>query len=218
MTRKHKPAPGEFYHVYNRGVEKRDIFMCQADYERFMGYLYLCNSPSAVNVRADGKNLREITLDPSRTTIVDICAHSLMPNHFHLLLYEKEEGGISTFMQKLGTGYTSYFNKRNGRTGGLFEGTYKASWVDDDRYLSHVTSYIHINPISLIEPEWKENGIADKERALRFLKSYPYSSFIDYCGVERVENCLIRKGALPMGASAPEYFEKMVSDWLSYKG
>jgi putative transposase len=169
-------------------------------------------------VRNDGKNLSEVTLDDSREALVDIYAYCLMPNHFHLLIREKTDGGISRFMQKLTTAYTMYFNMRYQRTGALFQGTYKASWVGNDRYLLYLISYIHLNPVKLIEPEWKNVGISDKNKVLRYLRSYRYSSFIDYCGVQRLEGCLIDKAALPTPSDQSDYLDKMISDWFTYQG
>src|SRR3989344_9596270 len=94
-------SPGEFYHIYNRGTEKRNIFLSKNDYYRFLLLLYHCNSSKNVVLRLENKNF---DLDPQKETLVDICAYCLMPNHFHLLIHEKIEGGISRFMQKLSTG------------------------------------------------------------------------------------------------------------------
>ena len=91
-----------------------------------------------------------------------------MPNHFHILVKEKIENGISKFMGKLTTGYSMYFNKRYDRTGSLFQGVFKSVHADSDEYLKYLFAYIHLNPIKLINPEWKENGIKDKNRANAF--------------------------------------------------
>src|SRR5665811_1016155 len=115
MSRNISIAPGEFYHLYNRGTEKRDIFTDRADRERFLALLYLCNTTEPVHIddiqKSRGSTSRKIGLEmlfeiEREDTLVDICAYCLMPNHFHLLVREKEELGISRFMQKLMTGYT----------------------------------------------------------------------------------------------------------------
>src|SRR3989338_5483185 len=100
-----------------------------------------------------------------------------MPNHFHLLLKEIEMGGISQFMGKLSTAYSMYFNKKYERTGSLFEGRFKSSRIANDNYLHYLFAYIHLNPIKLIEPMWKEKGINDFARAKEFLGRYNYSSY-----------------------------------------
>lgn len=216
MARKSVLAPGEFYHLYNRGVEKRDIFTSKADYDRFISLLYLCNGTISTDVRGQGKTLEEARLVERGETLTDIGTYCLMPNHFHLLVHEKVEGGISKFMQKLTTAYTMYFNKKYKRSGALFQGTYKSSHVSEDRYLSYLVSYIHLNPVKLIEPTWKETGITDKNRAETYLKKYPYSSYPDYSGSERIESDILNKTALPKYFETASDFRHSVKEWLSY--
>jgi len=140
-----------------------------------------------------------------------------MPNHIHLLVREKEEQGISKFMQKLMTGYTMYFNKRHERTGALFQGKFKATHANEDRYLKYLTSYIHLNPIKLIEPTWKETGIRNRKSAEKYLSNYRYSSYPDYLGISRVESMILNKEALPDYFRTRQGLEADIADWLSYK-
>lgn len=210
-------AEGEFYHLYNRGTEKRKIFTTKADYERFLALLFVCNGKIAVDLKIQGRTLYEIQHIMKGESIVDICCYCLMPNHFHLLVREKVKGGISRFMQKLQTGYTMYFNKRYKRNGTLFQGKYKAQHANEDRYLSYLIAYIHLNPVKLIDPAWRENGIKDRKSAELFLRNYQCSSFTDYCGVNRLEKLIIDKNALPKYAETKEAFKRMVTDWLDYK-
>ena len=190
MQRKFDFSIGEFYHVYNRGNNKRTIFATTADYNRFMFLLFIANSKDPVRIdnlihkyRKQGltllKSMEEIGRDE---TLVDIGVYCLMPNHFHLLLHEKDEGGISLFMQKLATGYSMYFNKKHERIGGLFEGTFRAEHADKDNYLKYLFAYIHLNPVKLIEPKWKEVGVTNVARVKKYLKEYKYSSYVDYLG------------------------------------
>ncbi len=95
---------------------------------------------------------------------MQILAYCLMPNHYHLVLKSLTENGITEFMRKLGTGYTNYFNKKNKRVGGLFQGKFKAKAVEDDEYLQYLIHYIHFNPL-------------DIEHSMKFLKDYPWSSY-----------------------------------------
>ena len=140
-----------------------------------------------------------------------------MPNHFHLLLREKKEGGISMFMEKFLTAYSMYFNKKNGRTGKLFEGVFKAIHVDNDEYLKYLFSYIHLNPVKIIDPLWKESGISDKEKAKQYLGNYPYSSYFDYLGRARGENLILNKEAFPEYFENSKEFEQFIDDWLLLK-
>ena len=182
MSRNIKLSPNEYYHIYNRGVDKRKIFSGEKDYERFLALLYLGNSNIAVDLKLQGRTLKEVLNITREKTLVDICAYCLMPNHIHLLIHEKEENGISRFMQKITTAYTMYFNKKNDRTGSLFQGKFKATHADHDNYLKYLISYIHLNPVKLIEPSWKETGISKRKRAESFLESYRYSSYRDFLG------------------------------------
>src|SRR3972149_11299304 len=104
--RKQSFVPGEFYHLYNRGTEKRIIFLDKKDYEYFLFLRYICNTTKSIKLREVGENFDR------EETIVEIGAYCLMPNHFHILIYEKIEGGISKYMLKLMTGYSMYFNKK----------------------------------------------------------------------------------------------------------
>jgi putative transposase len=213
-------AEGEFYHLYNRGTDKRIIFSNEEDYSRFILLLYLCNSERPADLKLQGPTLDEAIIrsnaDNRGEPLVDLCVYCLMPNHFHLLVRERVEGGISRFMQKLSTGYTMYFNKRYDRSGTLFQGKFKATRADTDRYLAYLISYIHLNPVKLIEPGWKESGIKDRRRAENFLAEYPHSSFQDYSGHDRVEKCLLNMSALPEYNVTPRDFKDSVEEWLNY--
>jgi len=140
-----------------------------------------------------------------------------MPNHFHLLVHEKEDRSVSTFMQKLMTAYTMYFNRQNDRSGVLFQGKYKATHADEDRYLKYLISYIHLNPIKLLEPRWKEIGIQDRKSAERYLQRYPHSSYSDYLGVPRIESKILNKETLPDYFDTARDFKAEIADWFEYQ-
>ncbi|MDP3696640.1 MAG: transposase [Candidatus Taylorbacteria bacterium] len=218
MNRRTKFAPKEFYHLYNRGTEKRDVFMSKDDYERFLALIYFCNQPDGSS-RIQDKTLSElikIKQENNNKQLIDISSYCLMPNHFHILAREKEENGISKFMQKVITGYTMYFNKKHERTGALFQGKFKATHVNEDRYLSYLISYIHLNPIKLIEPEWKEIGINDLKQAEKYLDNFKYSSYQDFLGRKRFENAILNKDSLPKYFNSSFDFKKSIIEWLSY--
>lgn len=183
-------AIGEWYHCYNRGVDKRRVFNSRADYERFLTLLYICNSENILRLSDQYDSsfegiLNSISLERG-TALVDIGAYSLMPNHFHLLIKETREGGIALFMQKLSTGYTMYFNKKYERAGALFAGSFKSKHVPDDRYFKQVIAYVLLNPVELFEPRWKE-GKGDVERVKSKLMQYEYSSLPDFIGEKRLQ-------------------------------
>ena len=139
-----------------------------------------------------------------------------MPNHFHLLLYEKRESGISLFTEKLLTAYSMYFNKKNIRTGKLFEGRFKATHANSDEYLKYLFSYIHLNPVKIIDPEWKENGIADRKKAEQYLENYLYSSYPDYSGRIREENPILDRNDFPRYFEDVRGFSRTIAEWLSF--
>ncbi len=227
MTRKIILTPDELYHVYNRGTEKRKIFMDAADYTRFIELLFFCNSSESVRIddlhrraASQGSTLRELFPTFERkSTLVDLCAYCLMPNHFHLLIHEKKSGGISRFMQKVSTGYTMYFNTRYERTGSLLQGKYQALHASEDRYLKYLLSYIHLNPVKLVEPRWREVGVRNYTAAEKYLASYRWSSLPDYCGNDRTEKHLLAQDVLAeyYDDPLPHTFKESVAEWLEYR-
>ena len=148
--------------------------------------------------------------------MVSIGAFVLMPNHFHILITEKEGNGVSKFMQKLSTAYVMYYNNKYERTGGLFEGKFKSQHLADDRYLKYIFSYIHLNPIKLLQKDWKEIAIKNKTKTLDFLKNYYFSSYLDYTGIARKQNGILNYGDYPRYFSSPRIFKKEIFEWLSY--
>jgi len=206
MARNYVFAPEEYYHLYARGFEKVATYRDVKDYERFLEGVYLCNSTKSVNIRVV-KNQRNLVkgltfdevFDVDRDeTLVDIGAYCLMPNHFHLLVREIGDGGISKFMQKLMTSYTMYFNKKNGRTGAIFSSSFKAQHVVDDNHLKYLFAYIHLNPKKVV-------NVSDLEK-------YKYSSYPDYIGENRAQASILNKDAFP------DYFngamKKEVEEWI----
>ena len=131
---------GERYHIFNRGVDKRTIFETKNDYLRFYQSLYLFNSiePIITFKHSQSKFTK-------RTPLVEIEAYSLLPNHFHLLLIQRAENGISEFMKRIAGGYTSYFNERNKRSGVLFQGRFKRVLIDNDAQYRYVFAYVNEN-------------------------------------------------------------------------
>jgi len=218
--RKTKFAKGNIYHIFNRGVEKRDIFLNDSDRWRFLQGLYLFNDEnvSANTLWEISRNegtvkfplvVNSVNRKGRRNRLVKIMADCLMPNHYHLLLEENREGGISRFMHKLGIGYTKYFNKKYDRVGGLFQGAFKAVLVDKDLYLQYLLVYLNVvNPAELIEPKLKERGINinDVDKIMKFVVGYPWSTHQEYLG--KRNSIIIDKGILEnMFANSSKYAE-----------
>lgn len=207
----------EFYHVYNRGTDKRIIFCNNDDYFRFIELLYLSNSQHRINVRDIEESVSSIYEFNREQTLVSIGAYCLMPNHFHILLTPEAEGGVADFMRKLGTSYSMYFNKKYGRTGTLFEGKFKAKHADADEYLKYLFAYIHLNPVKLIDPTWKEKGIADAVKAYEYAASYEYSSLPDYLGRYRKQVKIINQAPFPKYFSDHQDIKKELFEWLTFE-
>lgn len=194
----------EYYHIYNRGNGKNKIFGSKEDYERFAKLLYVCNSEKNFTFRDSIIEQKIDAWDFERgEPIVEILAWVLMPNHFHVILTShrsdlwEKYNPITEFMRKLSTAYVMYFNKKYNRTGSLFEGKFKSKNINKENYFNYLFSYIHLNPIKLIQSDWQENGIKNKKEAISFLMNFPYSSFQDFYGVSRKESKIISKNFLP---------------------
>src|SRR3989344_8789044 len=179
--RKHNLVLESIYHIYNRGVEKRQLFMDTKDYLGFFKCLCLFNdSKPILNAEYKFKNLDNIAI--KRDMLVDVLAFCLMPNHFHLLLRQREKNGITKFMRKLCVGYANYFNLKHDRVGSLFQGRFKSVLIQNDSQFAYIPYYIHLNPLDLIMPDWRENGVGKLSQATNFLDSYKWSSHLDYLG------------------------------------
>src|SRR3989344_4495381 len=214
-VRKKAFVPKEYYHLYNRGNSKQRIFHVSHDYNHFVGLLYACNSVN--NFRIYGLNKEETPYDFERGgLLVNIGAYCLMPNHFHILITQTEKGDISKFMQKVSTAYVMYYNKKYKRTGSLFEGKFKSEHLHRDPYLKYIFSYIHLNPVKLINKHWKERGIKNKKVVLDYLSRYQYSSYLDYLGKERIQNKILNREAFPGYFPTEKEFSKEIFEWISF--
>lgn len=209
----------EFYHTYNRGVEKRKIFLENVDYLRGIHDLYEFNDAKAIinlNRRFDGSPTPII--DKPREKLVNIIVWCLMPNHYHLFLYPIAEKGLSKFHQKFGGGFTNFFNVKYSRNGVLFQGKYKRVLVTNDIQAIHLICYIHSNPLELWKHNWKEKGltILEIQNALKFLeKEYRWSSHLDYLGIKNFPSLIDTNFFFNFFKSYEEY-QKFFVDWLKY--
>lgn len=157
---------GSFYHIYNRGVEKRNVFMGKWDYLRFLETLdFYRKSPVPMKLSDFRRGLIKLKKIDNQTELVKIYCYCLMPNHFHLLVQQLADGGISEFLRKVADSYTRYFNTKYDRVGSLFQGRFKAKLIETDEYLLHLSKYIHRNSFPL--PMWEG-------------RVYPYSSYSYY--------------------------------------
>lgn len=203
----------EYYHLYNRGNSKQDIFIDNFDRIRFQTLLFVANGTAPFVLREVKKD--EVFDFDRGEPLVHIGAYCLMPNHFHILLTPAVEFGVQKFMQKLSTGYSMYFNKKYERSGGLFEGRFKSQHVASDRYLKYLFSYINLNPVKLVQSDWKEVGIKSVESVMHYLNQYKYSSFNDYFGV-REQSVILETAKFPGYFVNKRELDLEVLEWLTY--
>jgi putative transposase len=183
-----KIAPGEYYHILNRGVNKQLIFHDNADRVRFLFLILYFQSPvSFINIGRPVKqfvkhsvfNIEKETMQKiSKDRFVELTSFCLMPNHFHLIIKEVKENGIARYMQRVLNSYTKYYNTKYQKSGHLFQGPYKAVHVENNKQLLHLSAYIHRNPRELKEWFKKED-------------TYPWSSYQDFIGKNRFEKLLV---------------------------
>lgn len=176
----------EIYHIINRGIASQPVFLDKRDYHRtleILSYYQNINPPlkySKFLILAREERLRLLNeLKTQNQFLVEILAFCLMPNHFHLLLKQTVENGISTFVGNLTNSYTRYSNTKRERRGPIFEGRFKAVRIETNEQLLHVSRYIHLNPYTSYVVE-----------DLKALENYPFSSFPEYLGKSNSSLCL----------------------------
>jgi len=177
----------EIYHIYNRGIRKDKIFRSPKDHKRWHELLYWCKTYNYPYSRYLQRIVKANNQDHAQTDILDnicniyklesspveILANVELDNHFHLLIRQTQDGGISKFMSRLQTGFAKYFNTLYSFKGPIFEGMYKALHVLTDEYLLQLIRYIHLNPLAA--------KLVNKNTLL----SYPWSSLPTYMGKEK---------------------------------
>ncbi len=180
--------PDAYYHVYSRGVNKRVIFIDDSDYSVFLNLLkrYLSKEVSKDRYKRVYENM---------SNKVEVLAYCLMPNHFHLLLYQKSEQGMPDLLQRILTSYSMYFNKKYRRSGQLFQDAYKAKHISSDEYLEHISRYIHLN-----HSNWRRWGFSS-------LGCYLNEKQVDWLSPESI---------LGLFKDKNDYLD-FVSDYVDYK-
>lgn len=210
-------AVGEWYHCYSRGVDKRIVFENTSDLDRFMQTLFISNDVESAK-RSNFQHMdhdRIFAIERSKP-IVSIGAYSLMPNHFHILIQEVVEGGISRFMHKVGTSYTMYFNIKNKRTGNLFTKPFRSKRIADDRYFQKVAQYIHLNAAELFDRSFKKGTNRQLVKLEKQVRGYRYASFQDYCGIERAEKVILDDNAVQLIRTDLPSFQELLEEARDY--
>jgi len=163
--RKQAIVTGEYYHIYNRGVDKRNIFNDKKDLYRFIESVREFNKVEGVVSLA---NLRKTQIEskPLSKPLVAIVVYCFNPNHFHFVLKQLVDGGIAKFMQKLQGGYTYYFNVKNSRSGSLFQGTFKSQLMNSENYFNKILGYTNKN--------YQVHNIPKNKTSFIFASDYEY--------------------------------------------
>ncbi|MDD5147057.1 MAG: transposase [Candidatus Daviesbacteria bacterium] len=190
---------GDYYHLYNRGINKQQTFLDKRDYDRFaktLFYYQIANPKPRFSVHRQQKTF---PIDETKK-IVEIIAYCLMPNHFHLLVKQIHDGGISELIRKFVHSYTKYRNIKHNSQGPIFQALFKAVRIETDEQLIHVSRYIHLNPLVAL--------------IVKDLKLYPWSSYLEYINMR--DNLAINKEEILNFFKSPKAYEKFVLDQADY--
>ena len=214
---------GEIYHAFNRGVEKRNIFQQISDYFRFIFCLYELNNKNLIRMaerikKREKEKTRGATPRRSGEPLVEIIAFCLMPNHYHLVLRQLVDGGISLFVKKLGDSYVGYFNEKHNRKGmgSLFQGRFKAVHVQTDEQFINLICYIFTNPTELLEKNWREAWVKNSEKVIKYLEFYRWSSYLDCIGTPNFPS-VTKRDFLMKVCRGSANIKKLVEKWILYK-
>lgn len=198
----------QVYHIYNRGVARQPVYLNKRDYERFLltlSYYRFLAPPVKLSrllqlpINERERLLKEI--EKKKEKLVEIISYVLMPNHFHLLIKQTENNGISTFIRRSINSYTRYLNTKRSRVGPLFQGAFKAVRVEDDEQLLHLSRYIHLNPLVTYLVKEKD-----------FL-TYPWTSLLDYI---KGKSQIVEIETVLSHFSSPHAYMKFVIDQIDY--
>ena len=174
----------DLYHICNRGVEKREVFLDDGDRARFVHDLFVMNDANASPNYIEQLRGSISYEKHDRDLLVHIYAWCIMPNHYHILLspVDDDPSKLSLFAQKLGMGYSKFFNEKYQRSGALWQGKYRKVHIQRDAHFLYIPFYIHLNPLDLLMPEWRYGRVVEMDKALEYLSKYRWSSYLDYMG------------------------------------
>lgn len=194
-------ATNEIYHIYNRGVAGQPIFTKPKEYRRFKDLLlfYQCQKPIRFS-QLSTQERRELIQKEEGQRLVSVIGYCLMPNHFHLLLRQDNDQGITGFLRRITDSYGRYFNIINHRYGPLFQGNFKAVRIESNPQLLHVTRYIHLNPVT--------------SYLVEHIERYPWSSLHEYIK-NRQDIC--DKGIVLDQFNSPQHYEEFIIDYQDYE-
>lgn len=206
----------EYYHIYDRGVDKRSIFFDEFDHALFCEYLYLFNDENFYHsgdpidkvVKLNAPELYGGERDP----LVEIISYNLLNNHFHFFIKQLKDGGISKLLHKIKKAYSWKFNKRQKRVGTLFEGRFKAKHIDNEAYFKHIIRYIHLNSLDSTKHGWRGGDVKDWDDALKVLNQHKWSSHNAYMGKQQ-DLPIILPETISSFYSSPEEYVQSLKEW-----
>lgn len=231
---------GEIYHITARRIGNELLFGDDIDLYRGIYGIYEFNNAKPVEIRqrrierarfketlarfeANG-GLPSVSFKDKREKLVEVLAFALMPNHIHLLVRQLVNNGISAYMQKMGSGYASWFKEKYEQKqklkGHFYQDRFNAVHIEDEGQLKTVLIYIFTNAIALIEPGWKERGVVSIEKSIEFLEQkYRWSSYWDCLGKKNFPSIIATEKDFVMEMlGGAEGCKKAVDGWIKYKG
>ena len=217
---------GDIIHVYNRGNRKQEIVRDEKDRLYFLRALFYFNDkyspPNIFRILRDlwksdfYRKMKWPSTWPARDPLVNILAFMLSENHYHLVLQEIKEGGVTSFMRKFGTGMTNRFNTRYKESGRLFQGAYKARRVDKDNYLQYLLVYVHIKNVFELYPGGLENALANFDDAYEFSLRYSYSSLGAYFSDKHIVAPIITTDTCKETFESKEKFKEFAKNCMDF--
>lgn len=206
-------AEGEYYHIYLRGVDKRDIFHSENDYNSFAESLYLFNDSNYSHKNDPFDKITKITghhlFGMDRNPFVSLISWTLMPNHYHLFLRQEQKNGISRFLHKANKAYSLNYNHKYQRNGTLFEGPFHAKHISNEAYLYHIALYVHLNILDLTPHLWRNGEVTDWNSAFEFMDRYEWSSHRLYVGCDQSLPIVNEDLAKSLFVSSNEYRDSL---------
>lgn len=209
----------DIFHILNRGVDKRKVFVTNRDYLRFANNLNGFNTTKNVRSYSERCNKNVDVARLHNDELVDVLCWSLMPNHPHILVQEKDDSSAGKFSRKVFDGYTKYFNEINDRSGVLFQGRSKIIPIQKDGHFLLIPFYIMANPLDLFQSDWREKGVRKPQKAFEFLIDYRWSSLQDLIGKDNFPDIVNKKLFYELYDTNEKEFKKEFTEWLrDFKG
>lgn len=190
--RKEKFIPNEYYHIYNRTIMSVPVFKNDQNAKRLKQSLLFANSTISSKIfqflrdsekPLETKLIEALKMLEKGEKIVDILCYAIMPDHYHMLIKEKKDGGIINFVRKCDISITKYINTKDKRRGPIFESLFKSKHVDSNEYLTHLSTYIHLNPLDIISgKEWRNHKLKNWSKIRKKIIDYTWSSLKFFLG------------------------------------